>query len=185
MWHSSEKVSARQKSGESSGQNYLFKDLVTHKNGHACVLSHFSCILLFVAPGTAAHQAPLSMGFSRQEYWSGSPCPPPGDIPDLGIEPMTPASTSLAGRFFTTEPPRSPKEWACIRTNPRATQTLAERSLWETWPLSEHKHESRTALGPSVSYASCRRKPETCIFMTTNEYWLQMRPQNRQAMVRG
>ena len=93
--------------------------------------------------------------------------------------------SGLAGRFFTTEPPRSPKEWACIRTNPRATQPLAERSLWETWPLSEHKHESRTALGPSVSYASCRRKPETCIFMTTNEYWLQMRPQNRQAMVRG
>ena len=51
--------------------------------------------------------------------------------------------SSLAGRFFTAEPPRSPKEWACIRTNPRATQTLAERSLWETWPLCEHKHESR------------------------------------------
>ena len=94
--------------------------------------------------------------------------------------------SSLAGRFFTAEPPRSPKEWACIRTNPRATQTLAERSLWEAWPLCEHKRESRrTALGPSVSYTSCRRKPECCIFMTTNEYLLQMRPQSRQAMVRG
>ena len=49
--------------------------------------------------------APLSMGFSRQEYWSGLPCPPPGDLPDPGIKPTSPASPELAGRFFTTEPP--------------------------------------------------------------------------------
>ena len=48
---------------------------------------------------TAAHEAPLSMGFSRQEYWSGLPCPSPGDLPDPGIEPASPA---LAGGFFTT-----------------------------------------------------------------------------------
>ena len=47
-------------------------------------------------------QAPLSMGFSRQEYWSGLPFPPPGDLPHPGIEPMSP---TLAGGFFTTEPP--------------------------------------------------------------------------------
>ena len=52
-----------------------------------------------VAPWTVAHQVPLSMGFSRQEYWSGLPSPPPGDLPDPGIEP---ASPTLAGRFFTT-----------------------------------------------------------------------------------
>ena len=52
-----------------------------------------------------ARQAPLSMGFPRQEYWSGLPCSPPGDLPDPGIEPVSPA---LAGRFFTTEPPRKP-----------------------------------------------------------------------------
>ena len=46
-------------------------------------------------------QAPLSMGFSRQEYWSGLPCPPPGNLPDPGIEPVSPA---LAGGFFITEP---------------------------------------------------------------------------------
>ena len=46
--------------------------------------------------------APLSMGFSRQEYWSGLPFPAPGDLPDPGIEPTSPAS---AGGFFTTEPP--------------------------------------------------------------------------------
>ena len=50
---------------------------------HACVLlSRFSHVQLFATPWTIAHQAPLSMGFSRQEYWSGSPCPPPGDLSD-------------------------------------------------------------------------------------------------------
>ena len=51
---------------------------------------------------TVAHQAPLSMGFSRQEYWSEFPCPPPGDLPDPGIEPESLESPALAGRFFTT-----------------------------------------------------------------------------------
>ena len=54
---------------------------------------------------TVAHQAPLSMGFSRQEYLSGLPFPPPRDLPNPGIEPMSPA---LVGEFFTTEPPRKP-----------------------------------------------------------------------------
>ena len=49
-----------------------------------------------------AHQAPLSMGFSREEYRSGLPCPPPGDVPDPGIEPKALTSPALAGRFFTT-----------------------------------------------------------------------------------
>ena len=49
------------------------------------VLSHFSRVWLFATLWTVAHQAPLSMGFSRQEYWSGWPCPPPGDLPDPGI----------------------------------------------------------------------------------------------------
>ena len=48
------------------------------------------------------HQAPLSMGFSRQEYWSELPCPPPGDLPEPGIKPRSPMSPALAGGFFTT-----------------------------------------------------------------------------------
>ena len=47
-----------------------------------------SCLIL-VTPWTVAHQAPLSMGFSRQEHWSGLPCPPPGDLPNPGIEPVS------------------------------------------------------------------------------------------------
>jgi len=54
----------------------------------------------------AACQAPLSMGFPRQEHWSGVPFPSPGDLPDPGIEPIAPV---LAGRFFTTEPLGKPK----------------------------------------------------------------------------
>ena len=59
----------------------------------------------FVTPWTVAHQVPLSMEFSRQEYWSGLPFPSPGDLPDSRMEPVSPA---LAGGFFTTEPPGKP-----------------------------------------------------------------------------
>ena len=52
---------------------------------HACMLSHFSHVRLFTTPWTVAHQAPLSLGFSRQEYWRGLPCPPPRDLPNPGI----------------------------------------------------------------------------------------------------
>ena len=58
---------------------------------HVCVLSRFSRVRLFVTLWTVACQAPLSMGFSRQEYWSGLPRPPPGDLPDPGLEPGSPA----------------------------------------------------------------------------------------------
>ena len=54
---------------------------------------------------TVAHQGALSMGFSRQEYWSGLPFPPPEDLPDPGTESSTPASHELAGGFFPTVPP--------------------------------------------------------------------------------
>ena len=69
---------------------------------HVCVLSCFSCVWLLTTLWTVAHQPPLSMGFSRQEYWSGLPYPPPGDLPDPEIEPVSLMSPALAGRFFTT-----------------------------------------------------------------------------------
>ena len=64
-----------------------------------CVLS---CVRLFATLRTVAHQAPQSMGFSRQEYWSGLPFPSPGELPDPGIEPMSPA---LQADPLTSEPP--------------------------------------------------------------------------------
>ena len=59
-------------------------------------------------PMTLAHQAPLSMGLSRQEYWSGLPGPPPGDLPDLGTEPVSLTSLALAGGFFASRALGSP-----------------------------------------------------------------------------
>ena len=73
----------------------------SHTRIRVCVLS-LSRVRLLVTPWTVVYQAPLSMEFSRQECWSEWPFTSPGDLPDPGIEPATPA---LAGRFFTTEPP--------------------------------------------------------------------------------
>jgi len=88
--------------GEIRGENFIYSvwqseikqkeknkySILTYMwNLHACMLSHFSCVWLFVTPWTVAHQAPPSMGFSRQEYWSGLPCPPPGDLPTQGSNP--------------------------------------------------------------------------------------------------
>ena len=66
-----------------------------------CVLSCFSRVWLFVTLRTVANQAPLSMGLSRQEYWSGLPWHPPGYLPNPGIEPSSLLSPGLASRFFT------------------------------------------------------------------------------------
>ena len=69
---------------------------------HSFMLSCFSHVRLFATLWTTALQAPQSMGFSRQEYWSGSPFPSPGHLPDPGTKPMSLTSSALAGRFFTT-----------------------------------------------------------------------------------
>ena len=70
-----------------------------------------SCVWFFATPWTIACQAPLFMEFSRQEYWSGLPCPPPGDLLDSGIKPVSPPSPALAGGFFTTEPSGKPHRY--------------------------------------------------------------------------
>ena len=91
----------------------LFK-LCSHLGKHqfissvpCCCLVTQLCLTLF-DPMDCSCQAPLSMELSRQEYWSGLPFPPPGDLPDPGIEPVSPA---LAGGFFTTEPPGKPTKY--------------------------------------------------------------------------
>ena len=83
------------------GRHYL------HYFHHSLVksLSHFR---LFATPWTVAHQAPLPLGFSRQEHWSGLPFPPPRDHPNPGIIPMSPRSPALAGRFSIIGPPGKP-----------------------------------------------------------------------------
>ena len=80
----------------------------------ACVLSRCSRVRLFATLWTVARQAALSVGFSRQEYWSGLPCPPPGDHPHPGIKPASLMPPALAGGVFTTstiwEAPHSPHD---------------------------------------------------------------------------
>ena len=81
------------------------------------MLSH---VQLFATPWTLAHQVPLSLGFLRQEYWSGLPFPPPGALLDPGIKPISPVSPALAGGFLPLAPPGKPggsdgKESTCNR----------------------------------------------------------------------
>ena len=78
---------------------YIYIYTHTHTHTHTCIHTHvhiyiyvlnrFSCVRLFTTLWSVAHQAPLSMGFSRQEYWNGFPHPPPGDLPDPGVEPVS------------------------------------------------------------------------------------------------
>ena len=96
------------------------------------MLSRFSHVWLSATPWTVARQAPLSMGFPRQEYWSGLPFPTPGDLPDPGVEP---ASAALAGRFFTTAPPGKP--WWVLTTR-CFHDGQQERSTYHTTALISH-----------------------------------------------
>ena len=123
--------------------------------GCVCVLSYFSRVWLFVTP--VACQAPLSMGFSRQEYWSGLPCPPPGDLPDPGIEPMSLMSPALAGGFFQAnaglpcylKPGYSFKRVSRVQKNKnkkagvsiwsRKNRASGERLSWLTYPNNWHR----------------------------------------------
>ena len=95
---------------------------------NVCVLSPFSRVRFFVALWTAACQVPLSMRFSRQEYWSKLSCSPPGDRPDPGITPAASlTSPVLAGGFFTTRATGKPREG----------MTESELKGWLTYCLSE------------------------------------------------
>ena len=93
-----------------------------------CVLSRFSRVQLFVTSQTVAHQDPLSMGFSRQEYWSGLPWPSPGDLQNLGIKLASLKSPALAGGFFTTS-----ATWNAQKEQYPSLSTLRER-WYPAWP---------------------------------------------------
>ena len=102
--------------------------------------SHFSRVLLFVTPWTISCQAPLSMRFSRQEYWSGLPCPPPEDLPDPGIEPESLTSPALA-------PSGKPQAWGRL-------SLLASRSRESS--LHGGSSSGSPSLGSSGGLLYCR-----------------------------
>ena len=90
--------------GRQINDRYIHTQMIEYGNHNgACELSHFCCVQLFAILWTMACQATLSMEFSRQQYWSGLSCPPPGFRPDPGIEPTSVSqSPALADVFFTT-----------------------------------------------------------------------------------
>ena len=87
------------------GKGWLLPISLSHLLRSSCYSVAQLCLTRCNSMDHIACQAPLSMGFSRQEYWSGLPFPSPGDLPNPGIKPRSPA---LAGGFFTTEPPGKP-----------------------------------------------------------------------------
>ena len=91
-----------------------------------------SCVGLFGTPWTVAHQASLFTGFSRQEYWSGLPCPPPGGLPHPQTEPTPPA---LADGFFTTEPQAGSPRLDCCWLR-KCSHGKGLPTMWETWVRS-------------------------------------------------
>ena len=80
------------------------------KEDSVCVLSRFNHVQFFVALWTVTRQASLPMGFSKQEYWSGLPCPPPGDLPDPGIKPRSPVSPALQANSLPLSHRGSPRK---------------------------------------------------------------------------
>ena len=89
----------------------------------------FNRVQLFATLWIIAHQAPLFMGFSKQEYWSGLPCPPPESLPDPGIERVFLTSPTLAGGFFTTSPPEKPMSVAVILKSGKCVQPRGSDKL--------------------------------------------------------
>ena len=120
------------------------------------MLSHFSCVPLFVTLWTVAHQAPLSTEFSKQEYWSGLPCPPPEDLSNPGIKHASLTSPALGGRFFTTSAtweaptrksaPNAKAGWAALEVLAQREVDLHLSSV-NTWTMSgPHTSANKTSI---------------------------------------
>ena len=97
----------------------------------ACVLSHLGCVQLFATPWTVAQKAPLSMEFSRQEFWSGLPFLPLGDLPDPGLEPESLTIPALAGNSCVSLPPAPPGKPARIQAS-----SPKKYAVWPLWMSS-------------------------------------------------
>ena len=123
------------------------------------MLSCFHHVLLFEIPCTVAHQTPLSMGFSRREYWCCLPCAPPGDFIDPGIKPISLMSPTLAGGYFITgstwEAPKSEESWLYFGRKLRILE-------WVNYPFSRGSSHPRNQTGvsciASISFTSWATK---------------------------
>ena len=125
---------------------FRFEVSKTWWSGFHAMLGHMylpSRVWLFVIPWTAAHQASLSLEFSKQEYWSGLPFLTSGHLPNPWIKLMSLASLALAGKFFTTVPPGKPNQGSCLSKTENFSYcwgTLASRvQILEVSPNSRFK----------------------------------------------
>ena len=134
------------------GHHYL------HYLHHSLKVKLFSCVQLFVTPWTVAYQAPPSMGFFRQEYWSGLPFPSPGDLPNPGIEPRSPA---FQADTLTSEPPGKP-------TTPKLHPKLPSfQGLHRSYPISYPCYPSKSVY---------RKFSKTTFILETNcRVWASLR----------
>ena len=131
-------------------------------------------VQLLVTLLTVAHQAPLSMGFSRQEYWSGLPCLPPGGLPNSGTAPVSPMSLALANRFFTTclaacTPP-SPKSHIYWPSSLPLWSSFSE--LWNAVSWAIVLILPQIKLNLQLSHcAFCKRKYHTSFYTSPTAHW--------------
>ena len=115
---------------------FAFWAQIRHAWNKKCVCAQLlSCVQFFATSWTRACQAPLSKGFSRQEYWSELPFPPQGDFPDPGIKLMSPVSSALADGFFTTEPSGKPMEQEAASVKESIEMTYSN-CFWHLSPQS-------------------------------------------------
>ena len=126
--------------------NFL-KSYILHVKFVPRRFSRFSHFQLFATLRTVAHQPPMAMGFSRQEYGSGLPCPPPRALADRGMEPTSPLSLVLAGRLFTTSATQEVPATGC-RVVAQSCPTL--------WP---HGRQHARLSCPSPSPRACSNSP--------------------------
>ena len=136
---------------------------------HCVCLVTKPCLTLCDPPWTVALQAPLSMGFSRQEYCSGLPFPTPGDLPHPGIKPASPASLALVGRFFTTELPGKPHQDSLIR-------------YFKSYTLEQHRFEVHGSIYMQVFIFSLLIAD---IMVLQELSWLNMQMQDCRYIFRG
>ena len=135
------------------------------------VLSCFSRVRLFATLWTVARQAPLSMGFSRQEYWSGLPCPPPGDLPHPGIEPSS--LRSLPGGFFTTSTTWEARNDSLVLPYKICTLLPAYKSnnfwCWLPWLLS-----GESTCQMQEARVDCQGSPQASFLIETSTYSIKL-----------